>query len=427
MKSCGYLFKRGNLKNTRCTAIPLENSLFCSKHAKSESGSSGNSSKGTLLPTDSVGKGTLELNKILQLKTTENNKKAILKHYTNLKTLDGSSSEYYKNNLFIDWALKIPFGNFRKFPVSLKTTPKEDIKAFVNKIATALDSSIWGLDHVKNEIVNFIVKMITNPNSKRNILALYGSPGTGKSRFVQILAKELDLPYQVISLGGLRDSAFLTGHGYVYVESSPGKIMQSIIESGCFNGILYFDELDKVSETEHGKDIFSTLMFITDPTQNSNYRDHYFSGMTFDLSQMFFIFTFNDISKIDKVLLDRLNVIYVDTPTRRDKIIIIRDYCFSEILENIGLPNDITITDEAIEYILNCIDSDSIGIRSIYRVIEKIMMEMNKDILLSDLEFGSIKEITMSIAKEYFLKIGKQIGGITDLIKSSQPPDSMYL
>lgn len=409
---CCYIFKKGNFKNTRCTAIPLNNSKFCSKHAHSEEKNS------------SSNKNTLELNKILQLKTSDSNKRVILKHYSNLKTLDPGSSEHYKNNLFVDWCMKIPFGEFKQFPVKYNVTPKDDVKLFVNKIAKSLNDSIWGLSHVKNEIVNFIVKMITNPKSKRNILALYGNPGTGKSKFVQVLAKELSLPYQVISLGGLRDSAFLTGHGYVYVESSPGKIMQSIIDAKCFNGILYFDELDKVSETEHGKDVFSTLMFITDPTQNSNFRDHYFSGMSFDLSEMFFVFTFNDISKIDKVLLDRLNVIYVDTPTRKDKIIIIRDYCFPEIIENIGLPNDLTIDEEAIEYVLTCIDHESIGVRSIYRVIEKMLMEINKDIVLKDLQ---ISHITLDIAKEYFIKISDQIGGVTDLLKGSKPPDSMYL
>lgn len=410
-RGCCYIFKKGPLKNTKCNApVSSSNNKFCSKHLSHSK--------------ISVGKGTLDLDKILQLKTTDSNKRAILKHYTNLKTLDPGSSEYYKNNLFVDWSLKIPFGEFRQFPVKYHITPKEDIKTFVNKIARSLDDSIWGLDHVKNEIVNFVVKMITNPNSKRNILALYGNPGTGKSRFVQVLAKELDLPYQVISLGGLKDSSFLTGHGYVYVESSPGKIMQSIIDSSCFNGILYFDELDKISETEHGKDIFSTLMFITDPTQNHNFRDHYFSGMSFDLSEMFFVFTFNDISKIDKVLLDRLNVIYVDTPSRKDKIVIIRDYCFPEIIQNIGLPQNLTITDDAIEYVLTCIDHESIGVRSVYRVVEKMLMEINKDIVLKDLD---ISIITLDIAKEYFIKIGSQIGGITDLLKSSIPPDSMYL
>lgn len=403
---CCYLFKKGKFKDQRCNKTVIINTNFCSDHLKNQK-------------NEDI---QLDLQKVLKLKTTESNKKSILKHYTNLKTLDTGSSEYYKNNLFIDWCLKVPFGEYRKFPVCFKTNSKDEIRSFIKKVKDSLDDEIWGLDHVKNEILNFIVKLITNPNSKRNILALYGPPGVGKTKFIQVLAKVLNLPFQVIPLGGLRDSSYLTGHGYVYVESSPGKIMQSVIDAKCFNGIIYFDELDKISGTDGGKDIFSTLMFITDPSQNNSYRDHYFSGLTFDLSNIFFSFTFNDISKIDKVLLDRLNVIYVDLPSKRDKIIIIRDFCFPEILENIGLSKDISIDDESIEYILRCIDSDSIGIRSVYRVLEKIMMEINKDQIVKDIQ---ILNINLQITKEYFLKIQSQIGGIIDI--SNQPPPNMYL
>jgi ATP-dependent Lon protease len=402
---CCYIFKKGKLKNKKCGKDVVINTPYCPDHIKR------------------IGASNDTFEKVAQLKTTEGNKQIILKHYTNLKSLDSGSSEYYKNNLFIDWCLRVPFGEYKNFPVRLNENSRDEIKNFVNEIKSSLDEEIWGLEHVKNEILNFIVKMITNPKSKRNILALYGPPGVGKTKFIQVLSKVLSLPYQIISLGGLKDASFLNGHGYVYVESSPGKIMQSIIDSRCFNGILYFDELDKVSGTDGGKDIYSTLMFITDPSQNHSYRDHYFNGMTFDLSDMFFSFTFNDISKIDKVLLDRLNIIYVDIPSKKDKVVIIRDFCFPEIVENIGLPQDIQIDDEAIEYILRCIDVDSVGVRSIYRVLEKMLMEINKDQILNDIQ---IKKITLQIAKEYFIKIQSQIGGILDLV-NDQPPCSMYL
>lgn len=399
---CCYIFKKGKLKDQKCNKPVVLNTTFCNDHVDQERKAPTNNFK-----------------KVLDLNTTDENKRAILKHYTNLKTLDPNSSEYYKNNLFIDWCMRVPFGKYKQFPVCFHANSKEEIRQFIRSVKQSLDNHIWGLEHVKNEIVNFIVKMITNPKSKRNILALYGPPGVGKTRFIQALAEVLSLPFKVISLGGLRDSNFLTGHGYVYVESSPGKIMQSVIESQCFNGILYFDELDKVSGVEGGKDIFSTLMFITDPSQNNAYRDHYFSGLTFDLSHIFFAFTFNDISKIDKVLLDRLNIIYVDTPTKRDKVIIIRDFCFPEILENIGL-GKIQIEDEAIEYILRCVDSDNSGIRSVYRVIEKMMMEINKDQILKDIQ---IDIVTLAVAKEYFIKIECQIEQLID----TQPPLSMYV
>jgi len=414
-EGCCYIFKKGKFKDQRCNKMLVLNTQYCSDHIEQLQ------RKPTSDTTNDI-----TIKKVLTLKTTDENKKIILKHYTNLKTSDPNSSEYYKNNLFIDWCMRIPFGEYRQFPVCLNKNSKDEIKRFVVDVKECLDDHIWGLDHVKNEIVNFIAKMITNPKSKRNILALYGPPGVGKTRFVQAIAEVLSLPFGVISLGGLRDSTFLTGHGYVYVESAPGKIMQSIIEAQCFNGILYFDELDKVSGVEGGKDIFSTLMFITDPSQNGAYRDHYFSGMSFDLSDMFFAFTFNDISKNDKVLLDRLNVVYVDIPTKRDKIIILRDFCFPEIIENIGLDKNFKIEDDAIEYILRCVDSDTIGIRTVYRVLEKIMMEINKDILLQNIQLDIVNNVTLSMAKEYFLKIKTQIGSLLQH-GGDAPPPHMYV
>jgi ATP-dependent Lon protease len=103
------------------------------------------------------------------------------------------------------------------------------------------------------------------------------------------------------------------------------------------NPILYFDELDKVSHSDHGQDIYSVLANITDPTVNCNFKDHYFSHLNIDLSKVFYIFTFNDISKVNKILLDRLNVIYIENPSKKDKIIILKSHCLNEIIQNIGL------------------------------------------------------------------------------------------
>jgi ATP-dependent Lon protease len=123
------------------------------------------------------------------------------------------------------------------------------------------------------------------------------------------------------------------------------------------------------------------------------------------------------------VLLDRLNVIYVDVPTKRDKIIILRDFCFQEIIENIGLSTNLQIDDDAIEYILRCVDSDTIGIRTVYRVLEKIMMEINKDLLLQN---ANISTVTLNVAKEYFLKIKTQIGSLLQH-GGDTPPPHMYI
>uniref|UniRef100_A0A6C0H6X8 ATPase AAA-type core domain-containing protein n=1 Tax=viral metagenome TaxID=1070528 RepID=A0A6C0H6X8_9ZZZZ len=325
-------------------------------------------------------------NKILSLQTSSENKTVILKHYHNMKRLEPNSTEYYKNQIFVDLSLSYPWSKTFDINTFLEGT---NVKSFVYYLKTMFDQHIYGMENVKNEIINIVCKLITNPNSKRNNLALCGNAGIGKSKFIKVLAEVLGIPLKIISLGGIKDSSFFLGHGYVYVESGPGKILQNIIDAKISNPIVYFDELDKVSETEHGKDIHSFMSYLTDPTQNTEFTDHYFYGMKFDLSKVFYVFTFNDISKIDKVLLDRLNVIHVNTPSTKEINVILQKYCIPDILNNIGMYKHIEFTPEHIDCIIRTFENNfdkqvSSGIREYYRILEKILLEINKDILLDN-------------------------------------------
>jgi ATP-dependent Lon protease len=150
---------------------------------------------------------------------------------------------------------------------------------------------------------------------------------------------------------------------------------------------MYFDELDKVSETDNGKDIYSFLSYLTDNTQNKEFTDHYFYGMKFDLSRVFFVFTFNDITKIDKILLDRLNVVYVSTPNQDEIVSILQKHCLPEIILNTGLQKPLLLDNSQLKLIYSTfkhtIDTNvSSGIREYYRILEKVILEINKDILL---------------------------------------------
>jgi ATP-dependent Lon protease len=270
------------------------------------------------------------------------------------------------------------------------------------------------MESVKNEIMNVVCKFITNPNSNRNNIALYGPAGVGKSKFIKILSDILEIPLKTISLGGVKDSSFFLGHGYVYVESGPGKIIQNVIDSNIQNPIMYFDELDKISETDNGKDIFSFLCYLTDPTENKSFSDHYFYGMNFDLSKIFYVFTFNDMNKIDKILLDRLNIIKVECPLEDEIITIVENYCVPEIVKNIGIDKKISFERENLKYIVNyCKNSiDKIvtsGIREYYRIIEKILLELNKDILLNVDKYTNNIVINKSLFSNLFEKIKNQI------------------
>jgi ATP-dependent Lon protease len=361
--------------------------------------------------------------KILDLDTSIDNKTSIMKQFLNIKKLDINTTEYYKTQVYIDQAILIPWnkyynirnqigikGNF--FTLDEHVHDKVVVKKFIKNVKKELDESIFGMENVKNEIINYVCKFITNPHSHKNNIALYGNAGVCKTKFIKILSKALNLPLKIISLGGMKDSSYLLGHSQTYQDSKCGIIIQSIIESKVMNPILYFDELDKVSNSEYGQDIYSVLSNLTDPTINSIFKDRYFSNLSFDLSKVFYVFTFNDISKINKVLLDRLNVIYVTNPTKKEKITILKNYCLQDIKKNIGIPLEIDFDHDCYSIVIDYTDKNvdsrvSSGIRESMRILEKVVLEINKEILLSNFDTTkltiNIKEFT-----QYFDKLKAQ-------------------
>lgn len=400
-KKCLYIFKKGKKKGIQCSKeTHMNNSNYCKKHSNQLS---------------DIEESILQIKqeeslktKIVELSTNFQNKSVLLKHYENIKRLDSNSSEYYKNLMFINNGISVPWNRYYNISQSIDGIA---IPKFLEYIQEELDKKIYGMQNVKNEIINYICKMITNPRSTKNNIALYGPAGVAKSKFVDVISEVLGIPVKTISLGGVKDSSFFLGHGYVYVESGPGKILQNIIDSKIMNPILYFDELDKVSSSDGGKDIFSFLTYLTDYTQNHKFSDHYFYGMSFDLSKVFYIFTFNDIEKIDRVLLDRLNIIYVESPSNEEKIHILENYCLKEIIENVGITRKIKISKECYQFIVNesskSIDlSLSSGIRESYRILEKIILQINKDILLEKWEINDkVIYINFEIFNSYFLNL----------------------
>ena len=463
-KYCTYIFKKGDKKGSQCTEHAYLTFEFCKKHMKSpqvNSSTDQNDGEKKEAETSEKIKTVSKIitkkiqedyikERILNLETSDSNKMIIFKHYNNMKRTDSSSTEYYKNQLFVDLCLSYPWNKY--FDINTKIAKSDhSIVSFLNHIKARLDVSIHGMDNVKNEILNVICKLITNPSSNRNNIALYGPAGVGKSRFIQVLSEVLELPMKTISLGGIKDSSFFLGHGYVYVESGPGKILQNVIDSKISNPIMYFDELDKVSETEHGKDIFSFLCYLTDPTQNHSFSDHYFYGMHFDLSKVFYVFTFNDINKIDKILLDRLNIIKVDCPSDNEIVEIVQSHCIPEITKNVGIQKPLLFDKQNIKFIINfCKDfidkAVTSGIREYYRIIEKVVMEINKDILYNAniystflLEALNIKKKTtiynidytndnISITENIFQSIFNNIKNqLTSYTKESYSLSHMYL
>lgn len=388
---CKYIYKKGIRKGLECNNKVVENTSFCSLHFNSETNK---------LSIQQSGHEKLKI-KILQLDTSVENKSVILKHFNNMLRTDYLSTEYYKNFIFIERALAFPWNKHYDIKSVIGET---SIKSFIQYVQTCFDREIHGMDNVKNELINMICKFITNPYTVRNNIALYGDAGIGKSKFVKVLSSVLGIPLKVIPLGGVKDSSFFTGHGYVYVESGPGKIIQNIMDSKVSNPIIYFDELDKVSESDRGNDIYSFLTYLTDPTQNNEFSEQYFYGMNFDLSKVLYIFTFNDISKVNKILLDRLNIIHVDNPSGKDIIEILKKHCIPEICRNVGVAKNIILTDSQLTELIQKFKHIKMpgcsGVRLYYKLIEKIILEINKEMLITDDDNGS--EIVLNISDNRF-------------------------
>jgi ATP-dependent Lon protease len=368
---CIYVYPKSS---KRCKYKRKPNSDYCGHHKTTTATATTPSTTPTTTTTSTPLK-----DKIVLLDTTLENKLIVMRHYNNLRRLDNTSTEYYKNYMYLERIASIPWG-------ITKTIDGVNRDALL-KIKASLDSNIHGMNNVKEQILNYIARMLLNPDSKRNILGLHGLAGNGKTRLVYAIAEALKRPIKTISLGGVKDSSYFLGHGYIYVESGPGAIVQSLIDSKCMNPIMYFDELDKVSENSGGKDIYSFLTYLTDATQNHEFSEHYFHGLKFDMSRVFYIFTFNDKEKIDKILLDRINLITVPEPSTTEKCEILYSHCLPEILKNTGLKGtELLVTRDNVQSLVNSNlfikDPSSTGIRELYRILEMTIMEYNKSKIL---------------------------------------------
>jgi hypothetical protein len=194
------------------------------------------------------------------------------------------------------------------------------------------------------------------------------------------VSKILGREFAFIALGGTGDASFLEGHSYTYEGSSWGKIVQILIDSKCMNPVIYFDELDKVSDTPRGEEIIGILTHLTDTSQNSQYHDKYFAELDFDLSKCLFIFSYNDESKVNPILRDRMYRINTKGYEPKEKIVIARDYLLPKIREQVNFKEeDIIIPDETIQYIVSndSLTNQEAGVRNLKRCLEIIYTKIN--------------------------------------------------
>jgi len=316
--------------------------------------------------------------RVLEMNTTPKIQSEIIRKIDTMTRMGSDSGEAQKLRNWVDGILRVPFGKQISLPVTIKDGP-DKCSTFLNEARSKMEKATYGMTSAKTQIMQVLAQWISNPDSVGNVIAMRGSAGVGKTSFARNgIAGVLQRPFMFFSLGGASDVAHYVGHSYTYEGSMWGRIVDSIIQAGCMNPVLYFDELDKVSGTPHGEEITSMLIHLTDRSQNSQYHDRYFAGIDFDLSQCLFVFSFNDESKVHPVLKDRMRVITVPGYKESEKKVIVANYIWPDILKHAGIATgDLSATEEAAEYIIKEYSDGEEGMRNLIRVVESVVSRVN--------------------------------------------------
>jgi ATP-dependent Lon protease len=315
--------------------------------------------------------------RVLALPIPDALKASVIRKIDVLNEMDGDSGEVHKLKTWVDGFLRIPFGNVVPLPVKFNED-RAGCSKFLSDTQVTLDNAVYGMNAAKAQIMQIVAQWIANPSSVGNVIALKGPMGVGKTSFARHgVAEVLKRPFEFFSLGGASDSANFVGHSYTYEGATWGRIADAIMSARCMNPVIYFDELDKVSTTAHGEEIISMLIHLTDRSQNSHFHDRYFAGVDFDLSQCLFVFSFNDESKVHPILKDRMQVITCAGYTADDKRAIVTQYVWPQVLERINMKDELTITEEAIKFLISEYSHEEEGVRVLIRAVETLVTRIN--------------------------------------------------
>jgi ATP-dependent Lon protease len=341
-------------------------------------------------------------------------KATAMKKINSLRHMEPGSGEFYKIKNWVDTFMRIPFGKYEGLPISIEDGV-EKCHNFMENAQKTLDSAVYGLNDAKMQIMQLLGQLLTNPKSIGTAIAIHGPPGTGKTSLVKEgISKILNRPFAFIALGGATDSSFLEGHGYTYEGSMWGKIVQILIDSKCMNPVIYFDELDKISDTPRGEEIAGILTHLTDTSQNSQFHDKYFAEIDFDLSKCLFIFSYNDESKVNPILKDRMYRIKTKGYSQKEKTNISKSYLLPKICEQVRFTNsEIIIPEQTIHYIIDNHCNKEDGVRNLKRCLEIIHTKLNLYRLMKP--GSNLFEQDMSLKVEFPFTITKDI--VDKLIK----------
>jgi ATP-dependent Lon protease len=361
---------------------------------------------------DSVSELSELSEQIYHLETSPENKNVLYRKFIELKQSPSQDEEYHKMKNWIRWAVAIPHDRLYVFP--------DKTSVFLENAKKQMDRFLYGMDRVKEQILLLIHTKLVNPEIRGCNLGLVGDPGVGKTSIARCMAQIMEMPFEQISLGGIHHPDFLKGYDYTYVGSKPGEIVRCLTRMKSKNGILFLDEFDKISENH---EMISSLLHITDFTQNHTYRDNYLSDLTIDLSSLWFIYSMNELPT-NSALRDRLFIIRVDGYSMQEKIHIVRYYVIPKILNSLNrTKDDVMITDEVIRYIICKMGDDTNrGIREIERIMRDLLVRIDFNVHYPTINtsFQTRMSYPLDITTEMVEKILKSPNTV-------RPYSSMYL
>ena len=305
--------------------------------------------------------------KLAKTKISKEGHDKVQKEIKKLKMMSPMSAEATVVRNYIDWMLDLPWEDYSE--------DKHDIE----EAQRILDEDHWGLEKVKERILEHLAVQALNDKLKGPILCLVGPPGVGKTSLARSVARSLDREFARISLGGVRDEAEIRGHRKTYVGAMPGKIIQSLRKVDKGNPLILLDEIDKMS-TDFRGDPSSALLEVLDPEQNYTFQDHYLE-VDYDLSKVLFFTTANSLHPIPRPLLDRMEVISLEGYIEKEKFNIAKKYLIPKQIKNHGLDDyKVSFTDAAVRDIIRSYTKEA-GVRNLERQIGTVCRKVAKEIV----------------------------------------------
>ncbi|MDE5883820.1 MAG: endopeptidase La [Oscillospiraceae bacterium] len=315
--------------------------------------------------------------KIQALKLPEESEKKLLKEAGRLRQMPPSSQEAYVISSYLDTCLELPWNTLSEENLDLKAVQEK------------LDQDHYGLQKVKERIVESLAVRVLNPELKGQILCLVGPPGVGKSSIGRSIADAIGRKFVRVSLGGIRDEADIRGHRKTYIGAMPGRIIAALNQAGTRNPLILLDELDKMGNDYKG-DPSSAMLEVLDSEQNSTFRDHYVE-LPFDLSQVLFLATANTLDTIPEPLLDRMEVIEIASYTREEKFQIAKKHLVQKQVKAHGMkPVQCRVDDDAVYEIIDAYTKEA-GVRHLERTIGTVCRKAAKTIAIGDAKRVSVK------------------------------------